>query len=112
MAATPLEDIAAAIKILKDVPARGRLDSNNERLLQHVAGLMRMREPITAWLEAEAERLALTPVTTDLNQEYAVLAARSILTPATGRPGPGQPGPVVDKMRAALRGLIQEADGQ
>ncbi|MCX5239754.1 hypothetical protein OG824_31595 [Streptomyces prunicolor] len=108
--ATPLEDIAAAIKILKDVPARGRLDSNNEDLLEHVAALMRMREPVTAWLEAEL--LALTPIAIDLDQEHAVLVARSILTPVTGRPGPGQPGPVVDKVRAALRGLIQEADGQ
>src|SRR4051794_19177295 len=109
--ATPLEDIAAAIKILKSVPARGRLDSNNERLLEHVAALMRMRGPVTAWLEAEAERLTLTPIATDLNQEHAVLAARSVLTPVTGRPAPGQPGPVVDKMHAALRGLFQEADG-
>lgn len=110
--ATPLEDITAAIRALKDAPARGRLDSGNERLLQHVAALMRMREPVTAWLEAEAERLALTPLTTDLNHEHAVLVARAILTPVTGRPGPGQPGPVVDNRCVDLRHLIEGAAGQ
>ncbi|MFI5880880.1 hypothetical protein [Streptomyces sp. NPDC051554] len=108
--ATPLEDIAAAIKILKSAPARGRLDSNNEDLLEHVAALMRMREPVTAWLEAE--RLALTPIAIDLDQEHAVLVARSILTPVTGRPGPGQPGPVVDNRCRDLSHLIKGAGYQ
>lgn len=110
--ATPIEDVQAAIRFLNDAPARGQLDSNNERLLQHVAALMRMREPVTAWLEAETERLALTPITTDLNGEHAVLVARSILIPATGRPGPGQPGPIVDNVRAALDGIVKGAADQ
>ncbi|WP_019060015.1 hypothetical protein [Streptomyces prunicolor] len=110
--ATPIEDVQAAIKFLKDAPARGRIDSGNERLLQHVAALMRMKEPVITWLEAEAERLAITSITTDLNHEHAVLVARAILTPVTGRPGPGQPGPVVDNRCVDLRHLIEGAAGQ
>ncbi|MCI3277583.1 hypothetical protein [Streptomyces cylindrosporus] len=109
--AQPLEDIAAAIKALKDAPARGRVDSNNQRMLEHLAALMRMRDPITAWLEAEGERLALTPITTDLSGEHAVIVARAFLTPVAGRPGPGQPGPVIDKVEAALAGILRETEG-
>lgn len=108
----PLEDIAAAIKILKDFPDRGRIDSNSQRMLEHIAALMRMREPAAAWLQAEADRLGHTPITHDLSGEHAVIVARAILTPATGRPGPGQPGPVVDTMRAALDSILRGDDGQ
>jgi len=110
--AHPLEDIAAAVKLLKDAPARGRIDSNSERMLEHVAALMRMREPVTVWLEAEAERLGHTPITHDMRGEHAVIVARALLTPLTGQPGPGQPGPVVDNVRAVLDGILRSGDGQ
>ncbi|MFC8676743.1 hypothetical protein ACFUEN_29160 [Streptomyces griseorubiginosus] len=112
---TPIDDVHAAITLLKSAPARGRINSNSQATLEHVAALMRTREPMIAWLEAEAERLALTPLATDLSGEHAVIVARAALTPVAGRPGPGQPGPVIDNAEAELAALLRadpEEDGQ
>ncbi|MFJ4787620.1 hypothetical protein [Streptomyces sp. NPDC088794] len=106
----PLDDIRTAISTLEAAPPRGRVDSSSEAMLQHVAGLMRISGPVAAWLEAEAERLALTPIGTDLSGEHAVLVARALLTPITGRPEPGQPGAVIDNVRATLEGILRSEE--
>lgn len=104
---TPLEDLRAAVTILRDTAGctTGLINSDNQELLALVAVLLRLREPAAAWLEAEAERLATTahPDWHDVIGAHALAAARAVLTTVpTGRPGPAEPGPIIDNARTDL----------
>ncbi|WP_329141015.1 hypothetical protein [Streptomyces sp. NBC_00670] len=107
MSVSPLEELRAAVAVLRDTTgaARGRLDSNNQELLALVAVLLRIREPVATWLEAEIARLE-TPTAPGWHEvvgRRALAVARAVLTTKPQeRPGPAEPGPVIDNARAAL----------
>ncbi|MER7971044.1 hypothetical protein ABTX35_18955 [Streptomyces sp. NPDC096080] len=117
----PLADIDNAITLLRAPQPRGRVDSNSEHLLIYLAALMRLRDPLTTWLEEEQERLSLLGARIDRpDDEPAVQFARALLgtTPVLDRHPDREtleklPSTViVDNARATLNGSVRPAGRQ
>ncbi|MET7944398.1 hypothetical protein [Streptomyces sp. NPDC005302] len=103
---TATEELDAAINVLRNTSGaeKGRLDSDSQELLVLVAVLLRIREPVAAWLESEAARLntSVHPGGHDTLAGHARAVASAALARSNSRPGPAEPGPIIDNTRAEL----------